>query len=353
MTKVAFVIPGDLGLPTGGYAYDRRVLALLPELGIDVTHVALPGTYPSPSAGDLATTRAVLAVTAADTILLIDGLAYGAMPADLVAGLKRSIVALVHHPLCLEAGLTGTRQRELKALETAALVLASHVIVTSPTTGRTLTADFDIPAERITVAEPGTDPAPRAKGSRGEGGGKPLRLLAVGSVVPRKGYDVLVEALAPLKALDWRLDIAGALDRSSTTARDLARQIDALGYADRISLLGAVDDAQLAGLYDRADLFVMASHYEGFGMVLTEAVARGLPIVMTAAGAAAETVPDAAALKVEPGQPRALAWVLGRAIEDAKIRQRVADAAWTVAQTLPRWDDTARRIADALKDLKR
>ena len=348
MTRAAFVIPGDLGLPTGGYTYDRRVLALLGVLGVEATHVALPGTYPAPGTADLETTARLVASTRPSDILLIDGLAYGAMPADLVRGFDRRIVALVHHPLCLEAGITPQRAAELKQLETDALALASHVIATSATTARTLAQDFGVAATRITVAEPGTDPAPRAKGS----GGKPLRLLAVGSIVPRKAYDLLVDALVPLKALPWTLDIAGATDRSPHTVRTLASQIEAAGFSDRINVLGPVDDARLQQLYDGADVFVLASHYEGYGMVLTEALARGLAIVCTTGGAAAETLPDDAALKVEAGSVRALAWTIGRALEDETgLRQRVSDAAWAAATSLKRWDDTARTIAAVLKEI--
>ena len=350
MTRAAFVIPGDLDLPTGGYAYDRRVLAQLPALGIDVSHVALPGTYPAPTAGDLEATRRLIAATGKDDVLLIDGLAYGAMPAELVASFDRRIVALVHHPLCLEAGTPPARSVELKRLETAALALARHTIVTSPTTARTLVADFGVAADRITIAEPGTDAAPRAKGSDG----KPMRILAVGSIVPRKGYDLLVDALVTLKALPWRLDIAGAIDRSPETVAALEAQIVDCGFQDRISLLGPVDDAKLSKLYDGADIFVLASHYEGFGMVLTEALARGLAIVCTTGGAAAETLPDDAALKVEPGSVRALAWCIGRVLEhETGLAKRLSEAAWAAARSLPRWDDTARRIAGVIKEVAR
>ncbi len=350
MTRAAFVIPGDLDLPTGGYAYDRRVLAQLQAFDIVASHVALPGTFPSPMPADFETTRRMIAATARDDVLLIDGLAYGAMPAELVASFDRRIVALVHHPLCLEAGTPPARAAELKQLETAALALARHTIVTSPTTARTLVADFGVPADRITVAEPGTDAAPRAQGSDG----RPMRILAVGSIVPRKGYELLVEAMVPLKALPWRLDIAGAIDRSPETVAAVRAQIAAKGFQDRISLLGPVDDAKLSELYDGADIFVLASHYEGFGMVLTEALARGLAIVCTTGGAAAETLPDDAALKVEPGSVRALAWCIGRVLEqETGLRKRLSDAAWAAAQSLPRWEDTARRIAGVIKEVAR
>jgi glycosyltransferase involved in cell wall biosynthesis len=350
MTRATFVIPGDIDLPTGGYAYDRRLLALFGEHGVDATHLALPGTYPDPSPADLRETRRLVATTQPDDILLIDGLAYGAMPADMIATFERRIVALVHHPLCLEAGTPPLRAHELKRLETAALALAKHVVVTSKTTALTLATDFEVPDDRITIAEPGTDAAQRAKGS----GGRPFRLLAVGTVVPRKGYDVLVDALVPLKALDWRLEIAGATDRSPETVAALRAQIAREGLAERITLLGPVDEAHLAKLYDTADGFVMASHYEGYGMVLSEALARGLPIVCTTGGAAAETVPDGAAVKVEPASPRALAWSIGRVLEeDGQLRRSIADAAWAAAAQLPRWNDTARTVAAVIKEIAR
>jgi glycosyltransferase involved in cell wall biosynthesis len=174
-------------------------------------------------------------------------------------------------------------------------------------------------------------------------------MLAVGSVVPRKGYEILIEALKPLAHLDWRLDIAGALDRSTETARRVLAAIEAGGLASRVTLHGALGESQLSDLYDRTDLFVMPSLYEGYGMALAEALARGLAIVCTTGGAAADTAPDAAALKVSPGDARALMWVLGRALEDRKLRQGMSDAAWAAAAKLPRWGDTASRIAEVLR----
>lgn len=342
---VAFAIPGDLGLPTGGYAYDRHVLAGLAAEGIRARHLALPGSFPSPSAVDLEVTARALGEISQTIPILADGLAFGAFPAAVLDRIAAPIVALVHHPLCLEAGLSDDLRARLKASETAALARCRAVVVTSPTTAGILVEDFAVPEARITVAVPGTVPAPRAKGS----GGSVPHLLAVGSVVPRKGYDLLVTALSRLKPVQWRLTIAGALDRSPETVAALRQQIASSAVHDRITLAGAVDDAALAALYDGADLFVLPSRFEGFGMVLTEALARGLPIVTTTGGAAGETVPDAAALKVVPDDARALMWVLGRALDEPKMRSAMSDAAWAAAATLPRWSDTTRRIAAVLR----
>ena len=351
MAVAVFAIPGDITLPTGGYAYDREVLARLPACGVEVAHLALPGGYPDPSPEDLARTRELITATPAGTVLLIDGLAYGAMPVALIDGFDRPIVALVHHPLCLEAGLAPDRVEVLRMLETAALARARRVVVTSPTTARTLVADFGVPEAKITVAVPGTDPAARVA----LGTGAPVRLLAVGSVVPRKGYDVLVHALeidAAAHAADWTLTIVGAVDRSVATVEALRGQIARAGLRDRIEIAGPMTRAALDAAYGRADVFVLSSHYEGYGMVLAEALARGLPIVTTTGGAAAETVPDDAALKVPPGDAAALQRAVRRMIGDAALRARIADAAWCAGQTLPRWSDTAAAIARVIKEAR-
>jgi glycosyltransferase involved in cell wall biosynthesis len=348
MTKVIFAIPGDLATETGGYAYDRRMLKLLPSFGIDVSHLVLPGTFPNPTASDLIETTRRLAATPPDAKLIIDGLALGAMPADLVKGLKRRIIGLVHHPLALEAGLSDQRKRELAASETAALAYCQHVIVTSPMTGRILAADFGVPSERITVAEPGTDPSPRATGT-----GTPMQLLSVGAVSQRKGYTVLVEALKPLADLDWRLVIVGALDRDAGAVEALRQAIDAnRGLRDRITLAGAVVPATLEKHYASADIFVLPSLFEGYGMVLAEAMSRGLPIICTTGGAAAETVPDDAAIKVPPGDVAALGAGLVRLMSDRKLRKRLEAASWNAGRMLPTWNETARRIFAAIMEMK-
>ncbi|HEV2552792.1 MAG TPA: glycosyltransferase family 4 protein [Bosea sp. (in: a-proteobacteria)] len=342
MSAIAFAIPGDIDLPTGGYAYDRRLLAEWRAIGIPAQHIALPGSFPFPTDGDLHETGRALLQRPYDDTLLIDGLAYGAFPEGIAAGLAGRVVALVHHPLGLETGHAPEIARALLAREAAALRYVRAVVTPSPAMKRLLAADFGVPAERITVAAPGVDAAPRASGSAA---GEPLQLLAVGSVVPRKGYDVLVAALAGLSDRDWRVTIVGATDRATDTVAALVAQIEAAGLNGRIRLVGAIDDAALAEAYGHADLFVLPSLFEGYGMVLTEALARGLPIVCTTGGAAAETAPDDAALKVAPGDATALAKALASLIDAPARRQAMADAAWVAADALPRWRDTAAIVA--------
>ena len=343
MLSVAFLIPGDLSLPTGGYAYDRAVIKRLSELGVKVMHVALPGTYPNVSDADLADTAAIVKGLPEECLLLIDGLAYGAMPETMIRGFGRKIIALCHHPLALENGISADRAIALHSSESAALALAAHVIVTSALTGKILVGDFNVPAANITVAEPGTAKKSRATGS----GNATLELLAVGSIVPRKGYAVLIEALAGLKRRNWRLKIAGTA-RSLETVSALRDQISIAGLDQHIQLLGAVRDKELDELFEKADLFVMSSLFEGYGMVLAEALQRGLPIVTTTGGAASDTVPDGAGIKVPPGDAEALRDAIDKAIADPGLRARLAFAARQAGETLPSWDDTAQIIADVL-----
>ncbi|MET7244510.1 glycosyltransferase family 4 protein [Methylobacterium sp. EM32] len=343
--RLVLAVPGDLSAPTGGYAYARKLLAHLPAQGVAVTHLALPGGFPDPSSDDLARTATLLAQVPEDAVLLVDGLAYGALPPTVIRAARRPVAALVHHPLGYETGLSPQRAASLVAGERAALALASRVVATSRYTVRLLAAEFGVAPERIAVAEPGTPPSPRVAPRPGPH----VRLLAVGTVSPRKGYDVLVRALATLADLDWSLTIAGSLDRAPECCAALRDQIAASPLRDRIALAGAVTPEALDRLYAEADLAVSASLFEGYGMALTEALARGLPLVATRGGAAAETVPAGAGLTVPPGDVPALAAALRGLIADPARRAGAAAASWAAGQRLPDWPDTAAAIAAFLR----
>ncbi|MCZ8316255.1 glycosyltransferase family 4 protein [Phreatobacter sp.] len=347
MITATFAIPGDLATPTGGYRYDREVLARASAHGVEFDHLPLPGSFPFPPQDDLLRTAGLLVSQPADRVVLVDGLAYGALPESICLSVKSPIVALVHHPLALESGLAADTAARLKASEAAALVHARRIVVTSRITGRILTEDYAVPADRITVAEPGTAPAPRATGS-----GRPEpTILTVGAISARKGYDVLVAALARLQGEAWRLIIAGATDRAPEVHAALREAIRHHGLEARVTLTGAISDAEIDALYAQADLFVMPSRYEGYGMVLAEAMARGLPIITTTGGAAAETVPDGAAVKVPPDDALALSAALSRLIQSPRMRADLAARSFEAGRTLPGWDDTARIVATVVAEL--
>ena len=193
-------------------------------------------------------------------------------------------------------------------------------------------------------APPGTEPAQRATGGEGK-----VNLLAVGAVIPRKNYRGLIEALDGIRASDWHLTIAGSTTRHDACVSKVREAIERSGLQSRISLTGEVSDSALNELYAQSDAFVMPSLFEGYGMVLCEASARGLPIVCTTSGAMSDTVPDAAALKVAPDDLIGLRDAIRRIIEDDMLRQRLADASWQAGQSLPTWDDCARKVADVIK----
>ncbi|WP_315833572.1 glycosyltransferase family 4 protein [Bradyrhizobium prioriisuperbiae] len=324
------------------------MIAEIERLGWHVELVDVGEGFPWPSEAIRSTARARLLTVPAGCPLIIDGLALGVLPevAAELAG-HHPLLALVHHPLALEMDLSTEQADILRRSEHSALAAVAQVVVTSPATARIIATDYGVSADRITVARPGNDPVPRARGS----GQDTLHLLSVGSVIPRKGFDVLVGALAPLASLPWRLTIAGDLTRDPAAAAKLRTDITHYGLSDRIAVLGAVPSQQLATLYDRADLFVLASSFEGYGMAYAEALAHGLPVIGTTGGAIPETIPPDAGLLVPAGDIAALTEALRRTITDSALRLRLSVAALAAARRLPTWPQSGEIFASALARL--
>ena len=344
--RFAFAVPGDLDTPTGGYVYDRRMIAELRRLGFTIDIVNLGEGFPRPSRETKAAAFVTLKRVPLGLPVIIDGLAYGVLP-ELAANFckTRPVIALVHHPLALEAGLARDEAAQLWESERSALAGARHIMVTSAATARILVADYNAPRDRITVAPPGSDRVARARGTSGG----PIALLSVGALVPRKGHDVLVSALAKVADLDWRLTIVGPCDRDRATTARLEAQIDALGLAGRITLAGAVTPDRLAEFYTTADVFVLASRFEGYGMAFAEAASFGLPMIGTATGAIPDMIRPGAGLLMPPDDIEALATALRRLITDRKLRERLAEAALAAADRLPTWANSAQRIAEMIE----
>ncbi|MGA7809741.1 glycosyltransferase, partial [Bradyrhizobium sp.] len=261
---------------------------------------------------------------------------------------RNPVLALVHHPLALESGLSTEQCVALQNSERAALAAVRGVVVTSSATARLVIADYGVPAERITVAKPGSDRPPPAQDRDRDA---VVRLLSVGSVIPRKGFDVLTAALATLTDLSWRLTIAGDLTRDRSAAAQLEADIERHGLRDRIVATGAVSPEHLAALYEQADAFVLASRFEGYGMAYAEAIAHGLPVVGSDAGAIPETVSPDAGLLVPSGDVTALARALRRIIADIDLRGCMARAARAAAPLLPTWRQSAEILVRALETL--
>jgi glycosyltransferase involved in cell wall biosynthesis len=342
-----FAVPGDLETLTGGYIFASRMIDALRTAGHRVTVHRLSDSFPLPTPAALAHAAETLAGIETGARLVVDGLAFGAMP-DIVhrETARLRLIALVHHPLADETGLDPETRDRLFRDERAALAAARRMIVTSPVTARGH-ARNEVAIDRIGVVLPGTDPAPLAVGSSGP----ERRLLCVATLTPRKGHAVLIRALARLRDRPWRLTCAGSEARDPTTATAIRALIAELALDRRVELVGEAVGERLDALYRGADLFVLASHLEGYGMALAEALARGLPVVSTTGGAIPETVPADAGLLVPPGDVEALAEALRRVLDEDGLLPRLAVGARRARASLPTWPEAARRFAAEIADL--
>jgi len=362
------VVPGDLETRTGGYGYDRRIIAGLRGRGWSVEVRQLDDSFPRPTSAARTHAACALAAIPDRTTVLVDGLALGALPDEAAREAARlEIVALVHHPLAAETGLDPHVAAELEDSERRALAASRFVIATSQSTAAVL-AGYGVEADRIAVVEPGSDPAPLARGSQPSANShqtsalspqpSEVALLCVATLIPRKGHDLLFRALASLPHRNWRLICAGSTERDPATVERLRAQLDAEGIADRVELVGDLDAAALAVHYDRADVFVLPTLYEGYGMAVAEALARGLPVVSTATGGIEEIVlgrggAQPAGLVVPPGDLDAFTEALSQVVDDEQLRARLAKSARRVRDRLPTWDAAAGAMERALERVAR
>jgi len=339
-----FVVPGDLETKTGGYGYDRAIIAGLRARGWTVHVVSLPGDYPLPSPGDRTAAARALASLPDGGVVLADGLAFGALPEEVAREERRlKFIALVHHPLGLETGLDAIASAELLESERLALLSSRGVVVTSSCTAGAVEA-LGVGVDRVAIVEPGTALKPAAAGSRG---GR-LHLLCVGSVVPRKGHDTLLDALSLIGQHSWELTCVGSVERDSDYASNIVRRCSEPPLAGRVRFAGELAGAALDAAYDSADLFVQPTRYEGYGMAVAEALARGIPAVSTATGAIPELLGDGAGALIPPDDPATLAQTLEHIFSDAVVRARMRDGANRARASLPSWEAASVRMEEAL-----
>ena len=350
------VVPGPLDQRTGGYIYDARIVDGLRRRGWRVTVHELAGRFPEGDAAARASLSGLLGLLPDGARVVIDGLAMGGLPAPVCAAAGRlRLVALAHLLLADETGLDARQRARYVASERRALDACAGVVATSEYTAARVTA-LGMHAAAVRVVPPGTDPAPPAPGP---GADAPPRILCAATVTPRKGQDVLVRALAELEDLPWSCVCAGSLTRAPAFARAVQRQARAAGLAARIAFPGECGAAAMEAHYAASSLFVLPSHFEGYGMVLTEALARGLPVVSTTGGAIPHTLPPEAGILVAPGDADALAAALRPLLADgigsggsaAARRARLGAAARRHAARLPDWDGASVAFAEAVLDL--
>ncbi|MEV3987513.1 glycosyltransferase family 4 protein [Streptomyces sp. NPDC049837] len=350
----------DPAAPSGGNVYDRRVCRDLPGLGWQVHEHVVAGDWPRPGAAARAELARVLAGSADGDLVLLDGLVACAVPDVVVpeAGRLR-LAVLVHLPLGDETGLAPERAAVLDAAERRTLRAVGAVIATSHWAAGRLVEHHGLVPERVHVAVPGADIGPLAPGggAGGEPGGGP-RLLCVASVTPRKGQYELVEALATVADLPWSCSFVGGLGQDPGYVERLRELIARYGLDDRVHVAGPRGGPALNASYAGADLLVLASRAETYGMAVTEALARGVPVLATAVGGLPEAVghaPDGSVpgVLVPPDDPAALAGALRRWLGEPGERHRAKVAARRRRTALAGWETTTRSLARALEQLRR
>lgn len=346
--SLAFLVPGRLDQLTGGYLFDRKIVEGLRARGRDVSVIELDGRYPAADDTARAAATRALQHLPAGSIAVIDGLALPGFTDCLANEAQRlRLIGFVHHPLSLETGLSPDQVSHYTALEARLWPLLRGLLCSSAHTARAVIA-AGIAEHRVAVATPGTDkPAQVTR----RAAGRSLQLLAVGTVTPRKGHLLLIEALASLRELDWRLTCIGSLERDPPTVAALRKAIAAHALDDRIVLAGEQSPALLEVAYRKADLFVLPSYHEGYGMAYAEALAHGLPVIATTAGAIPDTVPASASLLVPPGDVAALRTALRSAFTDANLRARLSIGAAQAAAALPDWPTAVDRWITGLDRL--
>jgi glycosyltransferase involved in cell wall biosynthesis len=347
MTTVHMVVPegiDDPARPSGGNTFDRRVRHGLAASGWTVHVHAVPGSWPRPDACSYAALAAALRGIPDGAVVLLDGLVASPAPEVLVreAGRLR-LVALVHMPL--GQGVTDDMVRER---EGAVLAVAEAVVTTSAWCRRALLDLYSLPGERIHVAEPGVDDADLAPGSATAGA-----LLSVAAVIPGKGHDILVDALARLGRLRWRCVCVGSLERDPAFADNVRLRVVDRGLKGRVRFCGPQTGADLDRRYAAADVLVLPSRGETYGMVVTEALARGLPVIAADVGGVPEAMGQGAdgtrpGLLVPPSDAAALHDALQAWLCDANLRRRLRRVARERRTTLSGWSTTTSALADVL-----
>jgi glycosyltransferase involved in cell wall biosynthesis len=352
VTAVHVVVPAsvdDQTRPSGGNTYDRRVCGGLAAIGWSVHEHAVPGAWPRPDPVACATLTALVAAIPDGAVVLIDGLIASTVPEILVPEAHRlRLVVLVHMPL--GSGLPDVEIAGARTRERAILSAAAAVVTTSTWTRRRLLDRYALRPSRIHVAEPGVDMADIAPGTA-DGG----ELLCVAAVTPHKGHDVLFEALAMVADLTWHCVCVGTLRRDPGFVVRLRRQSQVDGIAHRVRFAGPRTGDDLAAAYAAADVLALASRGETYGMVVTEALARGLPVVATEIGGLPDALGRGAdgsrpGLLVPPADPAALASALRQWLVDADLRRRLRGVAAERRTTLSGWTVTAGRIARVLTE---
>lgn len=340
--RVVWLRCEDYAEHTGGFVYNNRLAAALAVQAGRFLTLSVPAGFPSIAAPVRARLAAAFAALPPDTFLVGDHLHFADLAPELAQRHFR-VAAVFHHARSIE-DTVGGRQAD-RAAEQRGFDACDCILVSSQTTATYVQCQHGVLPQKIVVAIPGDDPV-----SRSPGPSSATRLLVtVGAVIPRKRHDYLAAVATRLRAPDWQWIIAGDLARDPEWMGKVRAAIDAAGLRERVRLAGAVSGAELESLWQRAGVCVAASHYEGYGMALAEALRRGVPVVTTASGAVGEWARGGVVIAPDD-DAETFARALDVLLLDPAVRQRMSDAAWAFGSALPTWAQTFSGIAGRLAE---
>jgi glycosyltransferase involved in cell wall biosynthesis len=329
----------------GGHRYGAQLVAALRDAGHDAALVPLPGRFPLPDDAARAGAVQAWAGLPAGVVPVIDALGLAAF--DGVA-LARPAIGLFHHATPLRNDVDETARATLAEARGRALAGLAGIVASSASTLFRLTTEDGLPAARVRVVSPGLPAWPRAPGSGGPG----CHIISIGGLVPRKGHDRLLRALARLFDLDWRLTIIGTPHRRPAHAAALVELARTLDVAARVTFAGDLDEAGREAVWQTADLFALATAWEASGMAAAEALRRGVPVAVTAGGEAAAAVTPACGIVTDVDDVDGLSKAMRRLVFSAALRRDFADGAWAAGQALPGWPEQAQAFVEAVRALQ-
>ncbi|GAA3949112.1 glycosyltransferase family 4 protein [Allohahella marinimesophila] len=352
---IRLVVPGSVNQLTGGYRYDAALLKALQWSGVDAEAIEVLNLEEPDELRALV--RDLQSDTPGPCHLIVDGLALARLHqhhAELlqqfsrVASHTHSLSALVHHPLCDETGLDDKQQVSLQTLEAAALQQVDLIITTSSHTCERIKCLFE-PQQTVVAIEPGVERPKTLLKKQHRQGAEPLKLLCVASLVPRKGQDILVRALHRLSSQDVHCTLVGLLDRDPEFVTQIRQTVAELGLHSQVEMSGPLEEDALERHWQTADVLVLPSWYEGYGMVLDEAAVRGVPVLTTTGGALAATFREGTGLQVPPGDIEALAAAIARFAHDTALLSTCRTAALAISQAQRTWEEAAAETCLALE----
>ncbi|HWP43887.1 MAG TPA: glycosyltransferase family 4 protein [Blastocatellia bacterium] len=355
--RIAMIVPGPIDRVTGGSIYDRRLKDRLCEKGAQVRIISVPDLA---YAASLILSPIISLAVAAKLIgrgydlIIIDAWAHPCLLPIILAcrAARKPRLVLIVHQLRWVERKTAPGARIASAVERASL-RSADLIITVSRFMRARIESLAVEPSNVLVAYPGCDGAQAADcetGAEQRAGG--LRLLFVGNCTPRKGLEYLIEALSILKDPLISLDVVGDCRFDPAYSERLRRDVEAFDLGGAVRFHGRASGGALRSFYSRADVFVMPSLYEGYGIVYAEAMRAGLPIIATDGGPASEIVRDGEnALLVPPADSVSLARAIGRLARDPELRSRMACRSLKLACDLPTWQDTCERIICSIESL--